>query len=132
MAILEETQSPQVVTLVTGHFHSDAAYRTWRERGTGDWLLIYTLRGGGRFGKGAGERCVGPGEAVLIAPGTQHDYGTSPQEAVWELLWAHFHPRPHWREWLEWPEIAPGLEPLRNAARTAAMRYNEITNLVLG
>lgn len=31
----------------------------------------------------------------------------------WELLWVHFLPRPHWLEWLAWPEEAPGLLRLR-------------------
>ena len=31
----------------------------------------------------------------------------------WDLLWTHFHPRPNWIEWLNWPEVSPGLMRLR-------------------
>ena len=49
-----EERHPEVVHLVTGHFHETAGYATWRARGTTDWLLIATLGGGGRFGHAGG------------------------------------------------------------------------------
>ena len=52
---------------------------------------------------------VEPGALVLIRPGTRHDYGTARTATGWSLLWAHFQPRPHWLEWLGWPEPAPGI-----------------------
>ncbi len=36
--------------LITGHFDEGRGYRILREAGTSDWLLIYTVRGRGRFG----------------------------------------------------------------------------------
>jgi AraC family transcriptional regulator of arabinose operon len=39
-----------------------------------------------------------------------HDYGTAHGADGWELLWAHFLPRPHWQEWLTaWPDATPDL-----------------------
>lgn len=112
-----EEMHPEVLRLVTGHFHERAGYESWRARGTGDWLLIATVDGGGRFGYDlngqAGEFTTGAGDLVLFRPGTRHDYGVAPEPGRWELLWTHFHPRPEWTPWLAWPETAPGLMRLR-------------------
>jgi AraC family transcriptional regulator of arabinose operon len=105
----KETVPPQVRHLVTGHFRSGPEYSTWRPHGTQDWLLIYTLSGGAVFGHAVGAIEFHPRDLALLRPGAMHDYRTSPSAGTWELLWAHFHPRPHWIPWLDWPEVAPGL-----------------------
>ena len=99
---------PPVSHILTGHFHETRGYDTWRERGTDNWLLIYTAGGRGRFGQDEDVCMVQAGDIVLLRPGTRHDYGTAPQPGTWDLLWAHFLPRPHWHDWLAWPEAAPG------------------------
>jgi len=105
----KEAIKPVIHNLVMGHFVEGRGYATWRAQGTTDWLLIATLSGSGRFGYNGGEVRSVPGELTLLHPGTLHDYGTAPSSPTWELLWAHFHPHPHWLEWLDWPQIAPGL-----------------------
>jgi AraC family transcriptional regulator of arabinose operon len=105
----QETPHPPVAQIVTGWFRERHKYSAWRPKGTDDWLLICTLGGRGRFGFSGGEWIAEPGDLVLLRPGTPHDYGLEPTRRRWELLWAHFHPRPHWIDWLNWPEIAPGL-----------------------
>lgn len=132
-----ETPHPDVAELVTGHFRETRGYRTWRERGTRDWLLILTLDGRGRFGHGAsGETVAGAGDAVLLRPGTRHDYGVARGAGAWEILWTHFQPRPAWHEWLRWPERAPGLmllslgEPITRQKITA--RFHEAHRLATG
>lgn len=104
-----ETPAPPAGPLVTGHFLKGPRYMTFRERGTHDWLLVYTASGRGRFGHGGGELVTKPGDMILVKPGVLHDYGTARGERQWELFWAHFLPRPAWLEWLDWPEAAPGL-----------------------
>ena len=103
-----ETPHPNFVHLVTGHFehHHVAA---WRERGTADWLLIYTVAGRARCGYEGGEILALPGDILLLRPGTRHDYGEETTVRRWELLWTHFHPKPDWLDLLLWPEEAPGL-----------------------
>jgi AraC family transcriptional regulator of arabinose operon len=108
----EETH-PEVAYLVTGHFHEKTGYATWRTHGTDDWLLIATLDGKGQFGITGGEFTVSAGELVLFRPNTRHDYAVAPKPGHWELLWTHFHPRPDWTPWLNWPESAPGVLRLR-------------------
>jgi AraC family transcriptional regulator of arabinose operon len=90
-----------------GHFLEKSGYGTRRERGTPDWLLIYTAAGAGYFGYPGGRLVTEPGDLVVLKPGTFHDYGTLGAE--WELLWAHFHPRAEWHELLQLPSRAPGL-----------------------
>lgn len=118
-----EAIKPVIRHLVMGHFKEGRGYATWRAHGTTDWLLIATLSGSGRFGYPGGERRTVPGELTLLHPGALHDYSVSPPATSWELLWAHFHPHPHWLEWLDWPEIASGLNHL---LLTASPRYSEI------
>ena len=110
---LTETPSPATTMLVTGHLREGPDYTTWRPKGTQDWLLIYTLSGTGRFGSEEGDFFADQGEVVLLRPSTLHDYGTAPTATHWNILWAHFHPRPHWFSWLEWVELAPGLMKIR-------------------
>lgn len=84
-------------------------YKNWRPRGSGDWLLIVTLAGAGIIRSAGAEHTLRAGEAVLFAPGAEQDYSTDPDIGRWELAWAHFHPRAHWRAWLAWPEMARGV-----------------------
>jgi AraC family transcriptional regulator, arabinose operon regulatory protein len=98
--------------IVTGDLLGGARYGVWRTRGTRDYLLMYTRSGRGRIGLGGGrEQFLEAGQVVLLRPGTLHDYGTARggESAHWNLLWAHFLPRPHWLDWLTWPELAPGV-----------------------
>lgn len=88
-------------------FRRGKRYTNWRPSGSGDWLLIFTLAGAGLVVAGGAPLRLLPGDAVLFAPGAEQDYSTDPEIGHWHLRWAHFQPRPHWRRWLIWPEIAP-------------------------
>ena len=108
-ATRRDDHQPRATPIVTGILQGDVRYTTWRARGTQDYLLMYTREGCGRVGHARGEVRALPGELVVIRPGTRHDYGTARGAKRWELIWAHFQPRPHWLEWLVWPEPAPGI-----------------------
>lgn len=107
----EIADSPYQATqrLLTGHFRETSGYRAVRRRGVGDWLLVHTTGGRGRFGHAGGELIVEAGDWVLLRPGTPHDYGVEPTLERWELVWAHFQPRLDWADWLAWPAVADGL-----------------------
>lgn len=119
-----ETPHRTAAPLGTGHFVEAPGYAAWRPHGTADHLLILTLAGSGRFGHEGGTLVAGPGDIVLLRPGTPHDYHAG-GAAGWELLWTHFVPLPHWLEWLAaWPHAAPGvghltLEGARGPVETA-------------
>lgn len=126
-AVVDEHGS--LLRLLTGHFHENSGYRTYRPRGAGDWLLIYTVAGSGRFGHAGGELVTAEGDWVLIRPGTLHDYSAS---GSWELLWVHFQPRAEWLGWLDWPEAARGLMHLHLAAPAPAARFHAMHRLFQG
>src|SRR5665213_1656842 len=95
------TPSPSFNQILTGLYSESRGYATWRVGGTTDWLVIATLVGSGRLGFTGGSIDTRAGDIVLLQPGALHDYGV--EDGHWRLLWAHFRPRPHWLEWLEWP-----------------------------
>jgi len=106
--------SPVVDRILAGHFRERQTYSVLRPGGTSDWLLVYTIRGAGDFGYDAessarsdGRIITAPGDAVLLRPATLHDYRTYSPAKRWDLLWAHFHPRPEWQQWLNWPAVSP-------------------------
>jgi len=89
-------------------------YTNWRPGGSGDWLLIYTRGGSGRFvAKDGAEFATQEGDAVLYAPGNWQDYSTAPAPGNWHLLWIHFTPKPHWQIWLRWAVMENGFRALR-------------------
>lgn len=118
--------------LLTGHFRESAGYRAVRRRGVGDWLLVATTGGRGRFGHGAGELLVEPGDWVLLRPGTPHDYGVEAELQRWDLIWAHFQPRDEWLDWLAWPVVAGGLMRLRVEREALAARLLAVHELATG
>ena len=132
MAQAQALAHAPVLRLLTGHFHETSGYRVYRPDGVGDWLLILTIAGAGRFGHAGGDLISSPGDWVLIRPGTLHDYAVAASATGWELLWVHFHPRAHWLEWLDWPAVAPGLMLLRPDPPKAAERFLEVHRLLHG
>ena len=108
-ALNKDDSERGVVRLVSGYQRGGRRYAVWRSRGRSDWLLMYTRDGAGH----AGNVRLEPGSVALIRPGAPHDYGTARDADFWEILWAHFQPRPHWLSWLGWPEDAPGVLHLR-------------------
>ena len=129
MAESDEFPHRPVVQLLTGHFHETSGYRAYRPRGSDDWLLIHTIGGTGRFGHPDGELLARPGDWVLLRPGTLHDYAVAASDTRWELLWAHFQPRPDWLAWLDWPEVAPGLLLLQLSDPAVAGRFHTVHRL---
>jgi AraC family transcriptional regulator of arabinose operon len=117
--------------LVCGEFlRQDANYTNWRPRGSGDWLLIYTLSGAGRIATAEGSVRLGEGEAILYRPGAMQDYATDPGAGQWSLRWAHFVPKPQWQPWLAWPEAKPGA-PRAEFSAAAARRFAEALRRML-
>ena len=114
------------IELLVGHFHEGSSYGIFRGDGVGDWLLIATVSGKGRFGYAGGELITELGDWVLIRPGTPHGYGVEASLKRWELLWVHFQPRPHWLPWLEWPAVSPGLCTLAIGDGSTMDRFREV------
>lgn len=96
-----------------------------RPSGTDDWLLVYTESGRAYFRFPGGEFAARGGDAVMICPGTPHDYCLDERHGCWKNTWAHFLPRPECLGWMQWPELAPGMlhlaleRPVREQVRAA-------------
>ncbi len=101
-------QPPSYDHLLTGHEHRRQD-RCWRPRGTEDWLLIHTLAGSVRLALPDRELLLGSGNTVLFQPGAAQDFGGDASSAFWEVVWAHFVPRPDWLELVRWSKLAPGV-----------------------
>jgi AraC family transcriptional regulator of arabinose operon len=106
-----------------GRFQQGTRYRTIRPRGSGDHLLIYTQAGAGQIVSGPKKVVVRPGDVILFRPGAPQDYGTDPETGKWDLVWAHFHPRPHWSSMLLWPRH-PGEAPVLHLPASGDVRRN--------
>ncbi|APX34832.1 hypothetical protein BH708_11515 [Brachybacterium sp. P6-10-X1] len=103
--------------MLAGELDQGAGYHVRRSRGTEDWLLLHTLDGAGIVHAPDGTRLVTTsGDAVLLRPGTPHDYGTDPSARHWHLLFCHVHPPATWLALLDWPEAAPGIGRIRLGA----------------
>ncbi|HEX9995789.1 MAG TPA: helix-turn-helix domain-containing protein [Abditibacterium sp.] len=107
-----QTPHFRVAQLFCDRFQQGPSYSSWRPTGSEDWLLIHTDAGCGQFRTRVGTLLAREGQVVLFAPGELQDYGTSPTEDSWELMWVHFQPRPHWSAWLKWPHHENGLKHL--------------------
>jgi AraC family transcriptional regulator of arabinose operon len=105
-----------VDTISPGSFKRGSRYTTWRPKGSGDHLLIYTKSGKGYCETKTGELIsLKSGSIALWEPDAWQAYGTDQELGTWSILWAHFKPRPHWLAWLRWSERAPGLRLLQLA-----------------
>jgi AraC family transcriptional regulator, arabinose operon regulatory protein len=109
MTRTSSAQPPPYTWLLAGYFHRKRDYAVFRERGTDDWLLFFTLSGSGKFTHARGAFLAQPDDIMLYAPGALHDYALEGRQRPWEFLWFHFRPRTDWAELLRWPAIAPGL-----------------------
>jgi len=109
---------PPAAPLVGGRHDFGAHDGCWRERGIRDHLIMYTYAGACRIGWRGGEVRCGPGDIVLISPRVPHDYGRAAGAERWGVLWVVFRAEANWIDWLDWPEVAPGIGHLRLADAT--------------
>ncbi|HEX4205812.1 MAG TPA: helix-turn-helix domain-containing protein [Ktedonobacteraceae bacterium] len=102
------TYSPPPDVLLTGHFIEHHGYAVYRQRGSGNWLMTYTLAGQGLYRQPGIQIEARPGDIVMLQPGALHDYSV-PGDSAWEFLWVHFQPRLDWLHWWQFPEVGLGL-----------------------
>lgn len=88
-------------------------HRIYRPDGIDGWVLHCTTEGAGEVGRGSDAWVCRPGDMVLFAEGDVHDYGRLSGEHRWVHVWAHFIPRPSWREWMQWERMPGGAGRVR-------------------
>jgi AraC family transcriptional regulator of arabinose operon len=101
------TPSPPPGSLVSGYNNKPFGYAGFRPTGTKDWLIMLTLSGEGCVRHKEFDQLCHRGDLILLPPGIPHDYFTT-RGSVWEMMWAHFIPRPAWAAWLSLPRIEKG------------------------
>src|ERR1700722_685548 len=101
--------SPAPSPLGPGALLGATLRHTFRPNGTKDWLLIYTLAGSGLYRFPGGDYRTRSHDITLFRPGVFQDYQIDPETKKWDVLFAHFLPKPEWLSWLSWPEKSPGL-----------------------
>jgi len=109
------TPAPPPGILVAGHFDMPYGYFATRPSGTRDWLITLTFAGSGSYRFGDKDYVCRAGDVAILSPGTPHDYRTSAPEQSWDFQWAHFVPRPHWAQWLQFTETERGFVHLHIA-----------------
>lgn len=102
-----------------GKFLQHQGYNTIRPAGSGNHLVILTLQGAGTVKFAGASTVVGPDRLILFEPDAPQDYGTDPQAGLWELAWAHFHPRVHWSPLIRWQQWRSGIRILHLPAGEA-------------
>jgi AraC family transcriptional regulator of arabinose operon len=118
--------TPVVPLIIAGSYSELRGYRSWRPKGTQDWLMIGTIAGSGRFRWDSQDLCTEPFEIILLRPGMPHDCGVADEVGFWKLVWAHFHPRAHWYEWLNWQSVTPGMMRLQITDTVAGKRILDL------
>ena len=118
------------MSFVVGEGRNSREVPHWveRRRGSDVWIFEYGVSGCGLIRHGDGNSAILPGDAVLFQPGVRQDYGMDPETAAWHHQWVCFTPRPHWLEWLRWPERAPGIRGVHLADAAARERVHALLN----
>ncbi len=120
-----EMNAPPPGRLLVGYFREAFGYHIERRRGTRDWLLTFTLRGAGAYRFAGAEQRCDPGDIVLLAPGTPHDYRVPDPGAGWQFYWAHFTPQNDWLPWLTWVSQSDGFPRQHVRAGVARDRLSD-------
>jgi AraC family transcriptional regulator of arabinose operon len=102
------TQIPEADLLIAGRFEEQPGHTVYRERGARNWMVSLTVSGTAEYVAGGRHLTTGPGDLVVITPGTPQHYRAA-GDTPWGYWWAHFQPRPSWFGWLRRPELASGL-----------------------
>ncbi len=126
MPVNKETPAPPAGPIYAQHWDSHGYVHGWRPNGTKDWLLIYTETGHGLVRHADGEFQTGPGDIILYQAGAAQDYGQHDPAGRWRHVWVHWVPRAEVLEWLNWPELAPGLRHLQLPPELRRLVRNEL------
>jgi AraC family transcriptional regulator of arabinose operon len=78
------------------------------------WTLSFILSGRCLYSCGGGTTTLEAGDFLLSRPQAYMSWKVveSPRGERWQPYFAIFNPRPHWHDWLNYPETFPGLTVL--------------------
>lgn len=124
----KETPAPPAGPLYAGYWDTRNHFHVWRPNGTRDWQLLYTEAGSGLFHYTGGEYATESGDVILYQPGAPQEYGQPDPQGRWKHIWVHWVPRTEVFDWLNWPELSPGL---RHLSLPSELRESVLKELIL-
>ena len=81
--------SPLLITAVGYYRIHSSLIRTWREKGRGDYQLIYVASGKIHLLEGTQEKIISKGNMILFRPRERQVYRLCPEDKP-EVYWVHF------------------------------------------
>jgi len=87
-------------------------HHVFRPGGTSIWLLEYAVAGKAWIRTPEAMLTIAPGDLFIYKPLLKQDYGMDTGVGHWDHIWITFSPRPHWHDWLNWPEKGGGISML--------------------
>ena len=102
-----DTRLLRAVPLICGEDYPGQGFVYDRPQGVEDFSMVLTLKGEADVGTARQKWTQRAGDVMLIEPG-HAIHQEAHTRAGWLRLWVIFAPRPHWHEWFNWPELAPG------------------------
>ncbi len=110
-SVIVDTLQLRAVPLICGADAPSPGLNYHRPQGLEDYSMIMTLGGRAEVGPPKRELTQRAGDLLLIEP-HRASHQTNTDKAGWRRIWVIFAPRLHWREWFNWPELAPGFRHL--------------------
>jgi len=77
------------------------------------WSLHLTTQGSGRYECVRQQFASRPGDLILLAPDAPYNYVRNQETESWIHHWIYFQPRTRLLEWINWPELGPGIFHVR-------------------
>lgn len=88
-AALKENLLRNLLPTDAGFFPKAAGHFMKRNTGVDQVILIYCVKGQGWCEIGGNHHKIGPGQLLVVEPGTLHAYGADDQRP-WTIFWVHF------------------------------------------
>ena len=88
-AALKQNLLSALLPTDAGFFPKAAGHLMKRNTGVDQAILIYCVKGHGWCDIGGERHIVGPGELLVVPPGTAHAYGAD-DHRPWTIFWVHF------------------------------------------
>lgn len=93
---VESTPAPPADLLLAACYDEPTGYSAQRAEGARNWLVTWTLAGGGQVVQGTASTDARPGDLVVLGPDVPHAYQVAPDVDHWAFWWTHCADRPDW------------------------------------